>query len=282
MPTRRSSCWRVSRSMQNQEPGPSVRCTQVIEHSKDAELQHIARLRLARVQIDQGKPDEALQTLSDPPGTFAARYDEVRGDAYYAKKDSAKAAELYKKALGEGDPQSMDSALLALKIADLGLVPAAVRPPRQLAPALRRPAHGGDCSAAAVSGLSRFLEQGQTLMRSLLPVALAALLVAAGCSKDKDVEPPAKLVAFPQTLPVKELWGDGVGGGKKQVKLRLGLGPAYDNGLVFAASRQGRARCGQSRNRPPGLGEEIQEDAALRGSRCRRRGWSWWAPARAG
>jgi outer membrane protein assembly factor BamB len=76
-------------------------------------------------------------------------------------------------------------------------------------------------------------------MRVLLPFALAALLVTAGCSKDKDVEPPAKLVEFPQKLPVKELWGDKVGGGKKQVKLRLGLGPAYDDGLVFAASDKG-------------------------------------------
>ena len=76
-------------------------------------------------------------------------------------------------------------------------------------------------------------------MRALLSVALAASLVMAGCSKDKDVEPPAKLVAFPQKLPVKELWGDKVGGGKKQVKLRLGLGPAYDDGLVFAASDKG-------------------------------------------
>ena len=72
-----------------------------------------------------------------------------------------------------------------------------------------------------------------------LPAAFAALLVVAGCSKDKDVEPPAKLVAFPTKLPVKELWGDKVGGGKKQVKLRLGLGPAYDAGLVFAASDKG-------------------------------------------
>jgi outer membrane protein assembly factor BamB len=76
-------------------------------------------------------------------------------------------------------------------------------------------------------------------MRVLLPLALAASLVIAGCSKDKDVEPPAKLVVFPQKLPVKELWGDKVGGGKKQVKLRLGLGPAYDDGLVFAASDRG-------------------------------------------
>jgi len=76
-------------------------------------------------------------------------------------------------------------------------------------------------------------------MRLLLPVGIAALLIAAGCSKDKDVEPPATLVAFPAKLPVKKLWSEGVGGGKKQIVLRLGLGPALDNGVVFAASHKG-------------------------------------------
>src|ERR1700676_4007239 len=76
-------------------------------------------------------------------------------------------------------------------------------------------------------------------MRLFLPLGLTALLVAAGCSKDKDVEPPAVLVNFPATLPVKKLWGEGVGGGKKQMVLRLGLGPAVDNGVVFAASHKG-------------------------------------------
>jgi outer membrane protein assembly factor BamB len=77
-------------------------------------------------------------------------------------------------------------------------------------------------------------------MRLLLPLSFAALLIAAGCSKDKDVEPPAALVKdFKSTLPVKKLWSEGVGGGKKQIKLRLGLGPAIDNGLVFAASHKG-------------------------------------------
>src|SRR6202142_3761162 len=77
-------------------------------------------------------------------------------------------------------------------------------------------------------------------MRLLLSLSFAALLLAAGCSKDKDVEPPATLVKnFKSTLPVKKLWSEGVGGGKKQIKLRLGLGPAIDNGLVFAASDKG-------------------------------------------
>jgi outer membrane protein assembly factor BamB len=76
-------------------------------------------------------------------------------------------------------------------------------------------------------------------MRLLLPFTLAAMLFAVGCSKDKDVEPPAALVKFPATLPVKKIWSDNLGGGKKQVKLRLGLGPAVDNGVVFAASDAG-------------------------------------------
>src|ERR1700731_5160019 len=76
-------------------------------------------------------------------------------------------------------------------------------------------------------------------MRLLFPLSLAALLIAAGCSKDKDVEPPAVLVKFPATLPVNKLWSEGVGGGKKQLKLRLGLGPVVDNGIVFAASHKG-------------------------------------------
>jgi outer membrane protein assembly factor BamB len=76
-------------------------------------------------------------------------------------------------------------------------------------------------------------------MRSLLPLGLAAVLIAAGCSKDKDVEPPAVLVDFPAKLPVQKLWSENVGGGKKQMLLRLGLGPAVDNGIVFAASHKG-------------------------------------------
>jgi len=92
----------------------------VAEHSKDQELARIARLRLARVQIAQGKPDTALATLGDSvPGAFAARYHEVRGDAYYAKGDKAAALTEYRSAQSAG-AEGTDSALLQLKIADLG------------------------------------------------------------------------------------------------------------------------------------------------------------------
>jgi predicted negative regulator of RcsB-dependent stress response len=103
--------------------------------SKDHELALVARSRLARVEIAQGKPDAALATLNAAePGAFAARYHEVRGDAYYAKGDKAGALKEYRSA--SGNPDLGDAALLDLKIADL----AADAPPPGTAPANPVPA----------------------------------------------------------------------------------------------------------------------------------------------
>jgi predicted negative regulator of RcsB-dependent stress response len=92
----------------------------VAEHSKDQELAQVARVRLARVQIAQGKPDSALATLGGvaEAGAFAARYHEVRGDAYYAKNDKSAALSEYRSAQSAG-AEGTDSTLLKLKIADL-------------------------------------------------------------------------------------------------------------------------------------------------------------------
>jgi predicted negative regulator of RcsB-dependent stress response len=99
--------------------------TQVMNTSKDSELKNVARLRLARVLIDQGKPDEALKTLAEgTPGAFAPRYHEVRGDAFYAKKDVGEALNEYRAAYAAGDPNGVDAAVLQLKITDLGGAPA--------------------------------------------------------------------------------------------------------------------------------------------------------------
>ena len=93
----------------------------VAEHSKDSELALLARLRLARVQIAQKKPDAALTTLNGlKAGAFEPRMHEVLGDAYYAKGDKANALKEYMSAkVGDMVSQSLDQQSLDLKIDDL-------------------------------------------------------------------------------------------------------------------------------------------------------------------
>ena len=101
--------------------------TQVMNESKDAELRQIARLRLARVQIGQGKSDEAIMTLTEPmSAAFSARYHEVRGDAYFSKKDLTDARTEYQAALAAAAMSGINPALLELKIQDLGAATAPV------------------------------------------------------------------------------------------------------------------------------------------------------------
>lgn len=93
----------------------------VMENSDDPELRLIARERLARVQLAQNKPDEALATLAGAePGAFAARFEEIRGDALLQKGDTAGALAAYSAALAAAEPGVVDAGLLQLKINDLG------------------------------------------------------------------------------------------------------------------------------------------------------------------
>ena len=92
----------------------------VTDQSKDTGLALLARLRLARVQIAQKKPDAALATLNGvKSGAFEPRYHEVMGDAYYAKGDKAAALKEYLSAKVGDFGGSPDSQGLDLKISDL-------------------------------------------------------------------------------------------------------------------------------------------------------------------
>ncbi len=92
----------------------------VIQNTKDKQLAIIAKLRLARVQIGQQKPDVALATLNGlQPGAFATRYHEVMGDAFYAKGDKPNALKEYLTAKIGDVAGAVDTSLLDLKIADL-------------------------------------------------------------------------------------------------------------------------------------------------------------------
>lgn len=109
-----------------QLPSAIAPLTAVMSNSHDTELRRIARLRLARVLTAEGKPDEAIKTLAeDAASAFASRYHEVRGDAFYAKKDFKSALTEYKAALNGGDASNVDIALLELKVADLSAAPGA-------------------------------------------------------------------------------------------------------------------------------------------------------------
>jgi predicted negative regulator of RcsB-dependent stress response len=125
----------------------------VSEHSKDHDLSLIARVRLARVQIAQGKAESALATLGNPEqaGSFAGRYHEVRGDAYYAKGDKAAALREYRSAQAAG--QGAEGTLLELKIADLSTTAPAPAPgstaPGSTAPGPPAPAAGPPAPPAA-------------------------------------------------------------------------------------------------------------------------------------
>ena len=93
----------------------------VSEKSKDPELAMLARLRLARVQIAQKKPDAALETLKGmQAGAFVARYHEILGDAYYAKGDKSAALKEYLSAkVGDFAGPPGGNQELDLKISDL-------------------------------------------------------------------------------------------------------------------------------------------------------------------
>jgi len=92
----------------------------VMKHTKDRELSLVARLRLARVQLAQGKPDDALATLNAvEPGAFASRYHEVRGDVHYAKGDKVAALKEYQAARLADATGAVDVGRLELKIGDL-------------------------------------------------------------------------------------------------------------------------------------------------------------------
>jgi predicted negative regulator of RcsB-dependent stress response len=104
----------------NELPGAVDRLREVMQNSRDPELATIARLRLARVQIALGKPDDALATLSPTKaGAFAPRAHEVRGDALLAKGDRAGALREYREAQAGATPSLAGGDLLTLKINDL-------------------------------------------------------------------------------------------------------------------------------------------------------------------
>ncbi len=92
----------------------------VISHADNHAVQEIARLRQARILINDKKPQAALELLNKMKDkTFAGLKDEARGDAYLALDKKNDALSAYKLALDELPNAEVNRPVLQMKIDNL-------------------------------------------------------------------------------------------------------------------------------------------------------------------
>jgi predicted negative regulator of RcsB-dependent stress response len=93
----------------------------VIDNAKEEEARDVARLRLARLLLDEKQAAEALKLLETKPvDSFAGLYADVRGDALLAEGKRAEARAAYQLALEKSDAASPSRQILQLKLDALG------------------------------------------------------------------------------------------------------------------------------------------------------------------
>jgi predicted negative regulator of RcsB-dependent stress response len=92
----------------------------LLDNSEEESLQHISRLRIARIKLQQNFLDEALTTLQiESMGTFEAKYEEIKGDIYSEKGDLLQARESYLRALDLMLPGNFDYDFIQIKLKDI-------------------------------------------------------------------------------------------------------------------------------------------------------------------
>jgi predicted negative regulator of RcsB-dependent stress response len=108
--------------VEDAKPDEAVkRLHQVLDHAHQDSLKHLARLRLVRILLDQNKIDDAWSTLKvDDEGAFASSYSELRGDIYAHQGKFEDARMAYHVALGKQGPETNDTSFLQMKIDNLG------------------------------------------------------------------------------------------------------------------------------------------------------------------
>ncbi len=96
----------------------------VIRQSNVASLRQIARLRLARLLISENKYQDAIKILHKVDDkNFNGLTNEIRGDAYLAMRNIAKAREMYQQALADLPNAETIRPLLQMKYDNLASNP---------------------------------------------------------------------------------------------------------------------------------------------------------------
>ncbi len=116
----------AKRSMEASDPAQAQRYLEwAIENASDQILVHIARLRLAQVLLAVGQPEDALSRLQQgrsaaSQGPFAARYQELIGDAEAAMGHVDAARQAWESSLALLEVGSVSTSLVQLKLDNLG------------------------------------------------------------------------------------------------------------------------------------------------------------------
>ena len=101
---------------QNNLAGASTNLRWVLENAKNNAVRQVARLRLARIMIAEKQAPDALtllDTIDDP--TYVGAIDYVKGDAFLAQGNKAKAREQYRLALQVLPDNTVITPLVAMK-----------------------------------------------------------------------------------------------------------------------------------------------------------------------
>ena len=99
----------------------TARLQWVVDNGRDPETRDIARLRMAAVQLDQKKYDEALKLVeTQHVETFSALYADLKGDILVAQGKAQEARTAYQAALDKSDSKSAYRALIQVKLDALG------------------------------------------------------------------------------------------------------------------------------------------------------------------
>jgi predicted negative regulator of RcsB-dependent stress response len=93
----------------------------VIDRSEDADLKHVARLRLAAILLDEKDYGGALKLLEAAhPPSFDGLYADLRGDVLSAQGKPDEARSAYKLAYEKSDGKGMYRSLIQIKLDALG------------------------------------------------------------------------------------------------------------------------------------------------------------------
>lgn len=101
-------------------PGAQSYLQWVLDNGKDDGFKHVARIRLARILIQNKQNEQAEKLINGVSAAgFDSEYAEIRGDIFHSNAELTQAAEHYRLALSGLQASSLRYQFLQMKIDDL-------------------------------------------------------------------------------------------------------------------------------------------------------------------